>query len=75
VSAKIYKEIEEFVNQFWRRFGEANGIRDLTPAMVQTMTGEDITDAIGAEMMSGRMFREDRPSSRPASDNGDEYSY
>ncbi|MBR2981664.1 MAG: hypothetical protein IKC80_00385 [Kiritimatiellae bacterium] len=58
VPAKIYKEIEEFVNQFWRRFGEANGIRDLTPAMVQTMTVEDIADAIGAEMMSGRPFGE-----------------
>ncbi|MBO5905430.1 MAG: hypothetical protein J6Q84_03305 [Kiritimatiellae bacterium] len=56
VPAKIYKEIEEFVNQFWRRFGEANGIRDLTPAMVATMTIEDVTDAIGAEMMSGKIF-------------------
>ena len=56
VPAKIYKEIEDFVNQFWRRFGEANGIRDLTPEMVATMTIEDVTDAIGAEMMSGREF-------------------
>ena len=75
VPAKIYKEIEDFVNQFWRRFGEASGIRDLTPAMVATMTIEDVTDAIGAEMMSGRPFAEKRSSARSASENGDEYSY
>ncbi len=75
VPAKIYKEIEDFVNQFWRRFGEANGIRDLTPAMVATMTIEDVTDAIGAEMMSGRPFGEKQSSARSASENGDEYSY
>lgn len=32
----------------------ANRSRDLTPAMVQTMTVEDIADAIGAEMIIGR---------------------
>ena len=69
VPAKIYKEIEDFVNQFWRRFGEANGIRDLTPAMVATMTIEDVTDAIGSEMMSGREFGEKQSSVRSASEN------
>lgn len=69
VPAKIYKEIEDFVKQFWRRFGEASGIRDLTPAMVATMTIEDVTDVIGAEMMSGRPFGEKRSSARSASKN------
>ena len=50
-------------------FGEANGIRDLTPEMVATMTIEDVTDAIGSEMMSGREFGEKQSSVRSAKEN------
>lgn len=52
----VIAEIKKLLVEIWKSFGNALGIRDLTPEKIEKMTVEDIADAIRAEMMTGREF-------------------
>ena len=51
-------KVKEWLVDFWKAFGEALGLRDITPEQAAKMTLEEVADAIRAEMMSGRRFGE-----------------
>ena len=52
----VIAEIKQLLVEIWKSFGNALGLRDLTPEKIEKMTVEDIADAIRAEMSSGREF-------------------
>lgn len=51
-------KVKEWLVDFWKAFGEALGLRDITPEQAAKMTLEEVADAIRAEMMSGKRFGE-----------------
>jgi len=52
----VIDELKKILVEIWKSFGNALGIRDLTPERIEKMSIEDIADAIRAEMTSGREF-------------------
>lgn len=54
----VLAEIKKFIVEVWKSFGNAMGIRDLTPEQIEKMTVGEIADVIRAEMESGRRFGE-----------------
>lgn len=56
--ATLKAKVKEWLIDFWKAFGEALGLRDITPEQAAKMTLEQVADAIRAEMMSGRRFGE-----------------
>lgn len=57
-------KVKEWLVDFWKAFGEALGLRDITPELAAKMTLEEVADAIRAEMMSGKRFGEKAESGR-----------
>lgn len=51
-------KVKEWLVDFWKAFGEALGLKDITPERAAKMTLEQVADAIRAEMMSGKRFGE-----------------
>jgi len=51
-------KVKEWLVDFWKAFGEALGLKDITPERAAKMTLEEVADAIRAEMMSGKRFGE-----------------
>ena len=51
-------KVKEWLVDFWKAFGEALGLKDITPEQAAKMTLEQVADAIRAEMMSGKRFGE-----------------
>ena len=52
----VLAEIKQWLVEFWKTFGDALGLRDITPEQVEKMTVEQIADAIRAEMLRGEKF-------------------
>lgn len=52
----VLAEIKQWLVEFWKTFGDALGLRDITPEQVEKMTVEQIADAIRAEMLRGERF-------------------
>ena len=56
--ATLKAKVKEWLVDFWKAFGEALGLKDITPEQAAKMTLEEVADAIRAEMMSGKRFGE-----------------
>lgn len=52
----VLNEIKQWLVDFWKTFGNALGLREITPEQVEKMTVEQIADAIRAEMLRGERF-------------------
>ena len=52
----VLAEIKQWLVDFWKTFGNALGLREITPEQVEKMTVEQIADAIRAEMLRGDRF-------------------
>lgn len=52
----IQAKVREWVNDFWKKFGEALGLVDITAEQAKAMTIEEVVDSITTEMLSGRKF-------------------
>jgi len=54
----VIERVKAWLVEFWRGFGRALGLGDITPEEAADMTLEQVADAIRAEMSSGRKFGE-----------------
>ncbi|MBQ9740157.1 MAG: hypothetical protein IJV91_04360, partial [Kiritimatiellae bacterium] len=64
-------KVKEWLVDFWKAFGEALGLKDITPERAAKMTLEEVADAIRAEMMSGRRFGEGGGKNAAGRNNGE----
>ena len=64
-------KVKEWLVDFWKAFGEAIGLREITPEQAAEMTLEQVADAIRAEMMSGRRFGEGGGKNAAGRNNGE----
>ncbi len=71
----IGEKLKAWLSEFWKSFGDAVGIRDLTGEQISRMTMADVADAIGSEMLGGREFgsaRAERGAARLEAGAGEE---
>ena len=64
-------KVKEWLVDFWKAFGEAIGLREITPEQAAEMTLEQVADAIRAEMMSGKRFGEGGGKNADGRNNGE----